>query len=249
MKKRPLKGFFVFALTVTVCSALCLVISSPLIFEHKEDIPADEPYLSAEYYKGKISLLFILKDAPVNFNIEFSPSRETCKVTCFPKALVKKSTTELNSNADANDICEFLDLDIDRNILCELSALSEITDEAGGIIADTPYGLPSPSGNGNILAINERIRIYGNALRQIIATEATPSKDQMTYYSELIALLCQNFLKTADSQKYLFLKERTETDITYVDYYNNSDAIIKSVKNIKFSSLSGTWINEKYYLQ
>lgn len=243
------KSFLYFLVSFFVCFATCSTTFIPLLIPQKQETkPADTNYPFATYQNLNVDIVLVLTDAPLDFYIELSTSASLCRVTAFPKRLVKKSTEFLKDSASPKEKAKFLDKNIDRSIVLSTEVLKNLTDFLGGIVCDTPYGLPSPAKEKTTIALNETLLMYGSSIVAIIKSVPFPDSERAKYSSKLISLIVQKFLKNADMEAYLLLENSSETDISYSDYYDNRSLLSVASKYTEYSSYDGLWIKENFYL-
>lgn len=211
-----------------------------------DDIAADIPYTSAGYNLKKSSFLLLVADLPVDFAVNIDSSYGV-NVFCFPKAAIKNSRPDY-AESDPKKRAALFGKNCKRMVELTVDNLKTLTDHVGGITANTPYGLPSPSGNGVTIALDEKLHFYGSSLVAILKKESNPDKKRMVYYGELVARITLGFLKRYDKENYLFLKSISKTDISYTDYYDYAPFFVTMGDNVTSDAPDGVWIAENYYL-
>ncbi len=249
MNKLKRKNFLYFVVSFFLCFATCSATFIPLIIPQKQETkPADTNYSYATYENLSVDIILVLTDAPLDFYIKLNTSASMCRVTAFAKKSVKNSTQFLSASASPKEKAKFFDKSIDRSIILNTEALTNLTDFLGGIVCDTPYGLPSPAKEKTAIALNETLLMYGSSAMAIIKSEPFPDSERAKYSAKIIALIVQKFLKAADMEAYLLLENSGETDISYSDYYDNRSLLSVAGKYIEHSSYGGLWIKENFYL-
>lgn len=243
--KKPISSFlFSFA----ICLLSCFTAAVPLFVKDNNQTTAVEvPFTSAPYNDITTTVILGLKDAPVDFIIEISTTFGL-KITCFPKLAIKNSNEQLPKGATEYEKVTFLGKSADRKILANTNLCVRLTNTLGGITCETPYGLPAPSGNKNLLALDETLHFYGSSVAEMLLSENEPDYEKMCFYAKLIGLITGKFLTAADTENYFLLNSLSDTDISYKDYYDNCATLKASVKDITATAVNGVWINNKYYI-
>lgn len=248
MKQQIKKYFIPFFATVCLCSVLCLTVGLVFLKKPAREIPADEVYRAVPDADSRFEILLEFSDLPLLFLLTFNPRVGSCAVVCLPTASVRNSTEFFDSEHSRLSANRFFSCEIDRTVKMELSALSALINRVGGVTADTPYGFPSPSGSGRLIAGEETLHLYGGALTALLCQETAPDKDRLAYYAELIALVCREYLTDFSEKDYLFLTENAVTDISYTDFYDHAADLTRCFQTLSFSAVNGVWINDFYYI-
>lgn len=248
IKTAKIKKIKVFFSVIIICSALFSLTGITLIRIPKSKTVAKEQYSGIPYSSNSITLFLKATELPVCFLIELNPKLESANVTALPSLSVKSSSVFLNDKETKNDYSGFFNCSVDYVLTIDNKALTEIINISNGITANTPFGLPSPSGNGKLIAENECLHIYGDTLINIMAFEKQPKSEHLKYYSELMGLVLKEFISEFTEDKYILLKEHSVIDISFPKYYNNKTSVQACAKNITASFVDGVWIDNYYYV-
>lgn len=248
MKQNTIKSVKPFFSAMIICSVIFSIFGVALIKIPESEPVAKEQYSGIPYSSDYITLYLKTSELPVCFLVKLNPKLNCSYVTAFPSLSVKNSSIYLNSKKTKAEYSDFFGCSIDYILPIDNEALSKIIDMSGGIVTSTPFGLPSPSGNGKLIAANESLHIYGAALTSILSYEKQPDKEHLNYYGELIAISIKQFLTEFTEDKYFSLKEYSIINISFADYYNNKDAVEASVQNVSSSFIDGVWMNDYYYI-
>lgn len=248
IKTAQIKKIKVFFSVIIICSALFSLTGISLIRIPESKSVAKEQYSGIPYSSNSITLFLKTNELPVCFLIQLNPKLKSTNVTTLPSLSVKNSSIYLKDKKTKNDYSEFFNRSIDYILTADNKALTEIIDISNGITANTPYGLPSPSGNGKLIAENENLHIYGGTVINILDFEKQPKIEHLKYYSELIGLVLKNFLTEFTENKYILLKERSVIDMSFSEYYNNKAAVQACTETITASFVDGVWIDNYYYI-
>ncbi len=252
MQKRMKKSWCAFLLTF----ASCTLLFCGILFLQSGISPSKEvaqPYTSAPYSpaysKGKTAIFIKIEDLSVCFLLEWIPSQSSGTVTCIPKASVKESTKHLSPNPTLPQLSDFFTTDIDFTITMSQEIFSHLFEQVGGISAPTPYGLPAPSQCGAPFTTGETVQLYGHTFLDLIKAEPAPDTQRLLYYANLFSLLCKAYLTDFIPEKYHYIKENANTNISYIHYYDHRSEIERCAAALSVRSCDGVWLNEHYYLQ
>ena len=190
---------------------ISLIISFSMFFMAMSYIfiPQTTKYETAEkteslidYFESElkdITIIVSVENCPVDFLINIYPKQKDI--------YVEHSNGSNNQNT--------------RTIRFNVSGFENVINYINGIEIETPYGLPSPTKNQTIIAKDEKVLAYGASIGEIITGEASPSRERKEYYCYIFEEICIKFLKDCTPERYKFLKQNCETDISYTEFYNN----------------------------
>lgn len=248
MFKPTLMTLKVFLFSFAICLMVCFIAVLPIFISSNDRVATvDTNYASAPYKAVSTSVIVSLKDAPVDFLLEIGTAFG-CRVTCFAKMMVKNSTEELPPDATQYEKARFWGKSAKHKILADTDTVARVVNKLGGITCDTPYGLTSPAGGDNTIALDETLHFYGSSVAEMLLAEDTPSYEMMCFYAKLIGLITSSFLTAANTENYILLNSITETDISYKDYYDNYQAFVSTANPVTAYAPKGVWINNKYYI-
>lgn len=244
-----MKKSFKIVSTALISFIICLALFLSVVFltlmplESKE-IAVTKPQQKVNYFIGnkKISttILINIENCPTHFFVKLSSESQKVTIYCEPKNCISQTGTFLEGFR--KDECQ-------KHISFTAFQLDDVINFLGGVELETPYGLPSPANTNTLIAKDERTVVYGASLRAILCKEKEPSATQMNYYGYLLSEVCLKFLKNCDTNYYKFLKNNSETDISYADFYDNFKTLKESIKYADYLSSKGFWQKGVFYLE
>ncbi len=253
MSKNFFKNTKIFLCTILLCAILFSVAIIPTgIFSPalNSTITAEAPNYTVPYQRrGDIFLCVCVDTFPFFFAVTLKPNLSSSEVVCMPVSSVQNSTFKLKSPLTKQNISDFLGKSVDGMIRLSSNSFLNWVDRVGGVTADTPYGLPAPSGANQTLALNEKLHLYGKSIITLFSQTNHPDRERLLYAAELFAGLLKAEISDFTKEDYLFLKNNGETDISYSDFYDNTDILSACAKEVTHIAPEGVWMNDWYYLQ
>ncbi|MBQ4131208.1 MAG: hypothetical protein IJD71_02585 [Clostridia bacterium] len=244
-----MKHFLNRALTALISLLICLAIFLTVMFltlspYKTSEIAVTKQQQEIGYYTQSIaisaSILIDIETCPTLFLAKLTTKNQKITVFCKPK----KCMSQTDDNLDCFNKSEY-----QRYIRLTALQLDDITNYLGGIELETPYGLPSPANTNTLIAKDERTLVYGASLSALICKEKEPSVTKMAYCCYVLSEICLKFLKNCDTDYYKFLKNNSETDISYADFYDNFKALRDTIKYTDYICVKGKWRNGVFYFQ
>ena len=204
-------------LSFFICSLMLLSVMLCLFLPDGSD---NTPYKTAQKTESTIpysysadtknaEVLISLENCPVDFLVKLSPKAGNVSVKTAPNNSLKDKSL--------------------KYITFNVSGFENMINYLGGIEIETPYGLPNPAKNKKIIAKDELLTVYGASLGEILNGEPQPSIERKSYYCYIVEKICIAFLTDCTPERYKFLKQNCETNISYTEFYDS----YKSLKNIK----------------
>ena len=194
-----------------------------LICANQYLIPASENVYNVPYKNDqKIFIGAVVLDYA--FLIEFDIAASSSSIYAFPKE-IKKDNYILNRDNYKASFKNILDKEIDRLILLEYKDLKEFVDLLGGISINNEQG--------------EKITVFGDDFAEIFQAN-DKSFEYISYcFYELLNILIKN-----DRVNLIF----DYSDISFPDYYDYKEKILKCLKVFSCHSLNGNFENGYYLL-
>lgn len=253
MPKKFFKNANIFICTVLLCTllfAISIIPTGILKTNSSSAIVAEAPNYTAPYQKRSNAFLCICIDNfPFFFAVTLKPNISSTEVVCIPVFSVQNSISPLKYPLTKQVVSEFLGKSVDGMIKLSPNAFLNWADRVGGVTANTPYGFPAPSGTNQTLTSNEQLHLYGKSIVTLFLQTKHPDRDRLLYYAELFAGLLKSEICNFTKEDYLFLKNNGETDISYSDFFDNTDILYACSKEFTHTAPEGVWINDWYYLQ
>lgn len=209
----------------------------------------NEPYYSDKTNNLNSDIIVNLFDTPFCFLLCLDSYAEKFEVLFFTTDSIKNSSEYFNTEKIKESSEKFFGITPKRTVTINSETFAKFIDILGGISAETTYGQTSPSNPDKCISLGEEAHFFGDAVIHLITDEPKPEYNRFLYYAEITALFCDNLLKSFNQNTFEFLVSNCKTDISYIDYYNNSDTLSLCAKNVKYFVPKGVWMNDKYYLQ
>ncbi len=245
---KNIKSFFA---SLLICLIIFSVVLCFAMFPSKtnDNSVAKQNYSNIPYYTTN-QTIFIIKtsELPVCFLLKLLPKTRSFNISVIPLNSVKNSSILFTNCKNINDFSDFLEIKIDYILELSNDALSQIINYVGGIVAKTPYGIPSPVGKQLINDENKSAKLFSGSVINLLSMKTNPDTEFLEYQAYLMALVVNKFLADINDQNYFLLKKISNIELSYADYYNNKD-IIKSCANLyEIALFDGVWIDDLYYL-
>ena len=219
-------GYFLSGLLLFLIPAIVLIYfsfqKSEIEISKSADGNASAKY---EYYGDKRfigQITVTITDAPVYFLLYTDENGYDCFCDCLIKS--DNHTDSNNEYSKKKDNGKFL------NITSE--TLANVINSIGGI--DTEYSgfLDLPAGMRKYEIQKEAVHIYGSTFQKMLTESEKPNSETLKALSYGFADFIKKYILLFSDKDFLFLSENCETDISYVDYYDNIASFKKSVNEI-----------------
>lgn len=168
-----------------------------------------------------ISVKISIDGCPVDFLLKILPKNQKLNIECRPTFLI---------NSKEKKAIGYEKSEYTKRISFSLLGFENMVNFLGGIEIETPYGLPSPAQNNEILAKDEKLFVYGASLSALFCEADNPTTERMSYYCYAFGEVSLKFLNNGNTELYKFLKKNCETDISYTDYYDNYKSLKTAIK-------------------
>ena len=244
---KHIKAFFISLISCIVVFSvvLCFTIQPS---DSKTHLVTKQNFADAPYETSQKSLLLKTFELPVVFLLKLLPKTNSFYVSAIPFNSVKNSSFKFNECKSKEEISSFLDTKIDYVIEISNNSLSEIINFSNGIIAKTPYGVPSPVDDKLINDDDETAKLFSGSAIKILSMNNRPDTEYLKYQAYLMGLIVESFLKDISDEKYFLLKNSTNIDLSYADFYNNKENIKYCTTSHETEIYDGVWIENLYYL-
>ncbi len=230
-----------FLAAACLCSAICFGLMSPLIFKTSDSVAANEQYLSAPYGDEASVLLLKLADLPISFTVEIDYFLGSCSVFCFPTKCISRSLVRLEPQSTVAEMEKFFSFGTDKYILADSHYLKNIINSVGGISILPKYNTPSPTGKDYLPFDDGELQIYGGSIIGLMAAESQPDARRMEHYAEIMCKVFAKQLSRLSKESFYEMIEKSETDISYADFYDFSKNVTLPFELLYSSSPSGEW--------
>lgn len=244
---KNIKSFFT---SLFVCLIIFSIVLCFAVFpsKTKDNYVAKQNYSNIPYNTNQTVFMIKTSELPVCFLLKLLPKTKSFNISVIPLNSVKNSSMNFNDCESLDDFSDFLDTKVDYLLTLSNDALSQIINCASGIVAKTPYGVPSPVGSQLINDEREIAKLFSGSVINLLSMNSEPDAEFLEYQAYLMALVVNKFLADIDDQKYLLLKKISDLSLSYADYYNNKDIIKECASLYEASFYDGVWIDGLYYL-
>ncbi len=252
------KNIKIFFVSVAACLSLCIALSAAAMPRSAQNSEPDKnesgKKINDQTYKSpplKDYYSFIISFSEKNLLVSalFFPKTNSCEFSAMPSSSIKNSRTYFSFDDIKKSSQLFFGYKPEKYITVDNKGLTNLTDHAGGIIIDTPYGMVSAAGSGRIIEENEELTVYGESFEKMLGYEETPTTAHLSYYAKMTAELFKKCSLNMNKKDFVFfLNQCRATDISYVDFLDNIEFINRCFENVNCTAKEGIWINKDYYL-
>lgn len=207
-----------------ICFLMFLaIIFYPLFIENSKEQTTLKNQASIAYSPlsdtEKLGIKITIEGCTINFLMTIMPKHKTIKIGCL--------SNKNNSSKQK---------EYKHQINFSLKGFENTVNFLGGVEIETPYGLPSPAKTNAIIAKDEKLFVYGASLGVLLCDEADLSAERINYYCYALGEVCLKFLKNGNTTLYKHLKNNSQTDISYTDYYDNYKYLKATIKSVSLDA-------------
>lgn len=212
-----MKRYFSPIITGFLSFSLCFLIFLAILF--CQNFTPSSTELTAQ--KNQPSVPY---SPPFSLNAKIKIRLENCPADFLLEILPKKGKIKVYTASKSKNEENF------KKIEFTTKGFEKLINYLGGVVIETPYGLPAPAKNGKMLTKNEKLLVYGASLGTLLCEEKNPTPERLNYYCYVLGEICLKFFKEGNTELYKFLNKNSKTNISYTDYYDNYKSLKTAIK-------------------